>query len=122
MSWRKYDPNPCGGGVSDCAVRAVAKATGQSWSDAYLALTEYGYQMCDLISANRVWGAYLSDHGFIRGNMPDGIPTLRAFCKAFPRGVYVVALPMHVVTVVDGNYWDSWDSGNEEPLYYWRRT
>lgn len=27
----------------------------------------------------------------------------------------------HVVCVQDGYYYDSWDSGNEIPIYYWER-
>ena len=25
----------------------------------------------------------------------------------------------HVLTVIDGAWWDSWDSGAECPIYYW---
>ena len=27
----------------------------------------------------------------------------------------------HVVCVEDGKYFDSWDSGNEIPLFYWEK-
>lgn len=120
--WAYTDINPCGGGVGDCAVRAVAVATGQSWGNAYLALAKKGYELCDMPSANRTWGAYLRENGFRRENVPDGIHSLRSFCAAFPIGVYVVAMPNHVATVIDGDYYDAWDSGGQEPLYYWRRT
>lgn len=124
--WRRIDINPCGASVGDCAVRAVALATGQTWGETYKALCEYGYDMCDMPSANRVFGAYLTDNGFTKENVPDGIPTLRAFCRVFPRGAYVVVMPQHVCTVVDGDYCDSWDSGGMEPLYFyskiWRKS
>lgn len=29
--WHRFNPNPRGSSVGDCAVRAVAAATGQSW-------------------------------------------------------------------------------------------
>ena len=120
--WRRFDPNPCGGGVGDCAVRAVALATGQTWREAFSGLCKKAYDMCDMPSANRVWGAYLRRYGFVRDNVPDGIFTLREFCRSFPRGVYVVAMPGHVATVIDGDYYDAWDSGRQEPLYFWRRA
>lgn len=36
-------------------------------------------------------------------------------------GIYVLALQGHVVCVIDGVYYDSWDSGREVPLYYWQK-
>ena len=31
----------------------------------------------------------------------------------------ILALSGHVVCVCDGMIWDSWDSSNENILYYW---
>lgn len=36
-------------------------------------------------------------------------------------GRYLLALDQHVVAVVDGDYYDTWDSGNEIPIYYWMK-
>lgn len=33
--WVKYQPNPCGRNVGDCAVRAISKALGMDWETAY---------------------------------------------------------------------------------------
>lgn len=30
--WKTYNPNPCGCRVGDCTVRAICKATGESWN------------------------------------------------------------------------------------------
>lgn len=38
-----------------------------------------------------------------------------------PIGVYVVGTGNHVVTVKDGEIWDSWDSSKEIPVYYWSK-
>ena len=80
--------------------------------------------MCDMPSANRVWGAYLRDKGFRRDLLPDECPdcyTVRDFCEDHPKGKYILAIEGHVVAVLDGKYYDSWDSGNETPIYYWKR-
>ena len=42
------------------------------------------------------------------------------FCEKYPTGVYVIGTGTHAVAVVDGDYYDSWDSGNEVPSYFWR--
>ena len=78
--------------------------------------------MGDLPSANSVWGAYLRNRGFKRAIVPNTCPdcfTVEDFCREHPRGMFVLALDGHVVTVVDGDYFDTWNSGNEPVLYYW---
>ena len=78
--------------------------------------------MCDMPSADHVWGAYLHAKGYKRGTLPDTCPdcyTINAFCDDHPTGRYVVSLPGHVVAVIGGIYFDTWDSGNEVPTYYW---
>lgn len=122
MAWIEYNPNPKRSRVGDCAVRAVAKATNQDWDSAYSALAVKGYAMADLPSANHVWGAYLKEKGFRREVVPNTCPdcyTVEDFCRDHPRGMFVLALEGHVVTVYDGDYFDTWNSGNEPVLYFW---
>ena len=124
MGYASYNPNPTKKQVGDCAVRAIAKATRQSWAEAYSALAFQGYWMGDLPNANSVWGAYLRQNGFQRHLIPNTCPdcyTVAEFAADHPHGVYVLALSSHVVCVQDGEYFDSWDSGAEIPLFYWEK-
>lgn len=41
------------------------------------------------------------------------------FAREYPHGVYVLGCSGHVLAVIDGKWWDSWDSGAECPIYYW---
>lgn len=120
-----YNPNPIHGKcVGDCTVRAISKALNQSWEQTYAGLTAYGFMMSDMPSANSVWGAYLRRNGFKRyivDDHGDDFYTVEDFCRDNPNGVYVLAIAGHVVCVCDGNYFDSWDSGREIPIYYWAR-
>lgn len=123
-NFEKFNPNPYGKRVGDCTVRAISKALCQPWTKTYLWLCLYGYMMGDMPSANAVWGAYLKSKGFTRNIVPDTCPdcyTLEQFCADHPFGTYVVALSGHVVSVVDGKVYDTWDSRNEIPIYYWNR-
>jgi hypothetical protein len=43
------------------------------------------------------------------------------FCKDHPKGIYVLGTGTHALTVVDGNYIDVWDSGQEIPIYYFTK-
>lgn len=78
----------------------------------------------DMPSANHVWGAYLRRCGFVRQIVPNECPdcyTVADFCCDHPEGLFVLAISGHVVAVEDGDWWDTWDSGNEIPVYYWMR-
>lgn len=124
MSLHKYyNPNPARNRVGDCTVRAISKATGQDWDHTFCALSAYGLGFKDMPSSNVVWGKYLRDLGFRRYLVEDdGFEyTVADFCRDHPTGTYILAIDGHVVCAVDGYYYDSWDSGQEIPLYYWVR-
>ena len=59
-----FNSNPKNVRVGDCAVRAVSKAVGQDWTDAYIGLAAEGLALRDMPSANYVWGMYLKKYGF----------------------------------------------------------
>ena len=71
--WREYNPNPIRGKrVGDCTVRALSKALGKDWESVYAELSAVGFELCDMPSANHVWGAYLRRNGFRRQVVDDG--------------------------------------------------
>lgn len=120
--WVEYNPNPCHRSVGDCAVRALTKALNVSWDEAYEMMNKKGYELCDMPSGNAVWGAVLREHGFHRATLPGYCPdcyTADDFCHDNPKGIYVLGFGTHVATVVNGNIYDSWDSRNEIPQYFW---
>lgn len=120
--WRKFQNNPSGRNVGDCSVRAISVALDVSWEAAYALIAANGFQMNDVMSSNSVWGSVLRQHGFYRHAIPNTCPdcfTIEDFAIEHPRGVYVVGTGNHVVTVKDGEIWDSWDSSKEIPVYYW---
>ena len=126
MSYAYFNPNPAGRrSVGDCTVRALSKALGQSWEETYAGLALEGFLRGDLPNADSVWGPYLRRHGFARRLVPDECPdcvTVEEFAAGNPSGVFVLSMPgRHVVAVVDGQYFDSWDSGGEVPTYYWTK-
>ena len=122
--WQKYQPNPAGRNVGDCAVRAVAKALNVDWETAYARIALAGFLMGDMPSSDSVWGAVLRQNGFYREAVPNTCPdcyTAEEFCQDHQEGVYVLGFGGHTATVVDGVLYDSWDSSNEIPIYYWYR-
>ena len=124
MAWIFYNPNPKLSFVGDCVIRALTLACGQSWDRTYLQISTQGYILKDMPSSNMVWGIYLKNQGFKRYIIPNECPdcyTVRDFCSDNPKGTYVLATGTHVITCVDGDYYDTWDSGNEVPIYYFRK-
>jgi len=122
--WKEYNCNPIRKRVGDCTVRAISKALGQDWETVYVGLALQGFMMADLPSANAVWGAYLRKNGFRRYIIPEECPDcycVADFAADHPRGTYILALSGHVVCVCDGDIYDTWDSSEETPLYYWER-
>ena len=124
MPYVYYNPNPNGKNVGDCVIRAISKATNMDWESVYTGICVTGYSMCDMPSANCVWGAYLRDKGFVRDIVPNECPecySVADFAREHPQGTYILALTGHVVCVKDGDWYDSWDSGDKIPMYYWER-
>ena len=119
-----YNPNPAGRNVGDCAVRAIAKALGLTWDEAYDEIAIAGKRMADMPSSDGVWGAVLRANGFYREGLPSTCPacyTARDFAEHNPVGTYVLGFGGHVATVKDGILYDSWNSSYEIPQYYWTR-
>lgn len=122
--WKKFNPNPTGRNVGDCAVRAVSVALGIDWEQAYALITTNGFAMGDMPSSDSVWGAVLRQHGFYRDAIPNTCPdcyTAENFAQDHPNGIFVLGFGGHVATIKDGVLYDSWDSSNEIPQFYWFR-
>lgn len=122
--FKVYNPNPKGNNVGDCVIRALTLALGLNWDAAYVKLAMCGLKMCDMPSANHVWGALLMQNGYKRNVLPNECPecySIRQFAEDHPKGTYVLATGTHVVILKDGTYYDSWDSGDEVPVYYFEK-
>jgi len=97
---------------------------GIDWLTAYLALCIQGLKMCDMPSANAVWGEFLHQNGFKRYLIPEYCPvdyTVRQFCEDEICNNCILATGTHVIAVKNSNYLDSWDSGDEIPIYFWTK-
>lgn len=124
MAFIFYNPNPAGRFVGDCTIRAICKLTEKDWDTVYAGTSFEGFVRKDMPSGNSTWGAYLLRLGYVTRTIPDARLfnyTVKDFCRDHPVGRFLLALDRHVVTVVDGNYYDTWDSGNEMPIYYWTK-
>lgn len=120
--WKELNLNPNHNRVGDCTIRAISLALNQDWDETYAAISAYGFKMKDMPSSNAVWSEYLWENGFEREAIKErGGYTVEDFCFDHPKGVYLLSIEGHIVCVIDGYYYDAWDSGHEVPVYYWER-
>jgi len=118
-----YNPNPRGINTGDCVIRAICRATDKTWEKVYAELTIKGLQEAMWGDTNTVWEKYLKENGFVKELLPNTCPdcyTIADFANEHKAGTFIVATGTHVVTVKDGRYFDTWDSGYLIPSYYFR--
>ena len=118
------NPNPENNLVGDCVIRAISIATSTDWDTVYANICVQGYEMKDMPSSNSVWSAFLLNNGFKRYVIPNECPdcyTVKDFCKDHSRGCFILATGTHVVTCINGNHFDTWDSSNEVPIFYFKK-
>lgn len=110
--------------AGDCVIRAVMRVTGESWEKIYTELCAEGFYIGEWGNNNGVWDSYLRQRGFKRHICPNDCPhcySIADFAAEHPHGTYIAATGTHAVAVVDGNYYDSWNSGGEMPIYYYSK-
>lgn len=122
MHYRYYNPNPLQKSVGDCAVRAISAALNISWDESFQGIIRQAYEMADMPSSDSVWGAFLLTHGFKRKAIADTYPdtyTAGDFARDNPHGTFVLAFGGHVATIHNGILYDSWNSSNLIPVYFY---
>ena len=121
--WMKCNPNPKHKEVADCVVRAICIALNKQWIDVYDDLCDLGRLEYNMQNADAVWSKYLYFQGFRPFLLPATCPectTISRFCTMYPKGTYIIGTGNHAVAIINGDYYDSWDSGNEIPSFFWR--
>lgn len=119
-----YQPNPQGKRTDDCVIRALTKALSVDWDTASIYAIIQQIRDSDIYTKNYVWGNLLIRNGFSKHHLPDTCPncyTVKEFCNDNRMGMYVVGTGDHVLTVIDGDYYDSFDSGDMVPIVYYRK-
>lgn len=120
--WIKANPNPGKKEVPDCVIRAISIALNMPWTVVYDELCYLGRKEYNMPSADSVWGLYLYNLGFEPFTLPTcpKCITIDEFTKMYPRGTYIIGTGSHAVAIIDGNFFDSWDSGHEVCSFFWR--
>lgn len=121
--WIYANPNPEKKQVPDCVIRAICIALNKPWLEVSDELYSFARREYSVTCDDNVWGHYLYSLGFEPFLLPFSCPkcvTVKEFTKYYPIGTYIIGTGKHAVTVINGNYYDSWDSGEVVPSFYWR--
>ena len=124
MEYVLTNPNPLNNDTGDCVIRAMCIAENREWDDVFLDLMVDAFQKKLIIEDNRLWIEYLHRLGYQRVNIPDTCPDcylIRDFARDNPQGVYIVGTGTHLVTIINGVIYDTYNSAEKVPIYYFRK-
>lgn len=122
--YKFYQPNPLEKRTEDCVIRALTKALDVDWETASIYAIIQQIMDADIYTKNYVWGNLLLRNGYTKHHLPDTCPdcyTIRNFADDHKQGTYIVGTGDHVVAVIDGDYYDTFDSGDAVPVVYYRK-
>lgn len=122
--YQHYQPNPRGVQTDDCVIRALTKALDVDWDTASVYAIVQQIRDSDLYVKNYVWGNLLLRNGFTKHHIPDTCPdcfTVEDFAKEHPQGLYILGTGEHAVAVVDGDWYDTFNSGAMIPIVYYEK-
>lgn len=108
--YKYLNPNPQNKLIGDCVVRAIAISLNKPWEDVYIELCIQGLYMHDMPSSNRVWSDYLHEIGY-KDTLVVPLSVRNFSDNNF--GNYILGTGTHAVASIGGDYYDTWDSGDE---------
>lgn len=128
--YKYYQPNKLDlkDKYGDCVIRAISKALGLNWLETFdltMPLCRE-YQTVNVFDVDTKTQREILDRlGFtyygISNKKGSKRPTVSSFAKSHKKGTYIVNVAHHVVAVQDGNYYDTWDSGNKALYGYYEK-
>jgi hypothetical protein len=123
--YKEYNPNPRKKNVGDCSIRAYCKATGMTWDEAFDIAVQVGKSEKDIINSNKVCKIIIEDKlHFDKDEEFKTLkskerPTVQEFCLTHNYGTYILGIRGHLVTCVNGFYYDTWKSGDKKVNSVW---
>ena len=118
--WREFNPNPKSRNIGDCTLRAYCAAFDIDWNKAFDIASKISKENSSMIQYmfKKIMTEHFGceedpDYNKKKVKNKDRI-TVNTFAMTHPYGTYVLGVRQHAVTVKNGEYWDSWDSGDKK--------
>ena len=118
--WKEYNPNPKDRNIGDCTLRSYCAAFGISWDKAFDIASKVAKENSSMIQyvADKVlteeFNCALDETYNKKTVSSKNRITVNEFALSHPYGKYIVQVRSHQVAIIDGMYWDSWDSGEKK--------
>lgn len=123
MKYVNCNYNPLAIKTCDCVIRAILKATGQTWPETFDGLCRLARQECRMPNDKPVYNQYLRHLGFEMQKMPrfpdNTRYTVREFADANPIGTFIISIANHLTVIIDGVLYDTWDCSRKSVGNYW---
>ena len=109
----------------DCSVRAICKAEGLAWLDAYDFMYQVSRKVQCPLNVKTGYEAILKELGYVYTGISNRRgtkrPTVQSFARDHKTGTFICVVANHYVAVKDGFFYDTWDSGNCCLYGYWEK-
>lgn len=118
--YKYYQPNKLDlkDEYGDCTIRALSKVLNITWLEAFDLTIPYcrEYQTPNIFNVpTMIERDIMKKLGFdyygVSNKKGTKRPTVKEFAKSHKQGRYILNVANHEVAVVDGIYYDTWDSG-----------
>lgn len=122
-AWKRYNANSKDIDTGDCVKRSISLAYGIDYDQVAKDLNKIKRDIgVDAFNIHPVYDRYIMSLGVDEFGKPKkfGLAdklTVDEFCNAFTEGTFIILCgkapgrTSHMVCIIDGDYWDSWDSG-----------
>lgn len=124
-----YNANPHNKFTDDCVIRALCTAMDKSWAEVFnelcLISLKYGVMPTD----SKCFEKYLKENGWVKHRQPRKLDNTKYTGKEFIKEIIVCNAPYlnviarigshHIVAIVNGKVFDTWDCTNGCIGNYW---
>lgn len=121
-----HNENPKDRRTGDCVIRAIARASGDSWEDTLTGLCAVGLRVKSQPSHQDCYEKYLAEQGWVKGKQPrkaDGTKyTVAEWCHAHRDQTMIISVANHLTCIIDGKCNDIWNCTSKTVLNYWTRS
>lgn len=122
-AYKQYNANSRNNFSEDCVKRAITLALGMDYDDVSKQLNKIKRDInADAYNVPSVFNRFLKDRGLSFKSVPERI-SVEEFCEDHPDGTYLLltgskrtavrGISNHMLCVIDGDVYDSWDSTKE---------
>ncbi len=118
------NPHPQGKLVNDCVKRAITIASGRNYRDIKIELNRFKQVTgAKVFNERNNWRKYIESIGWkpLTFVAVKGHPRIKVndFCSIYREGTYLLQVSKHVVAVIDGQFYDTWDCRHKMVYKAW---